>query len=126
MIAQPILPVAGDHRPVVVVTSANRGIGLEVVRQCAAHEMDVVLGCRDVAKGRAGAQRLGLEDRVLVRALDVTSQRDVDALADELVAARLVVAPAEAALHACEASSALVTASSRAAATSRASSEEWV
>ena len=71
-------------RPVAVVTGANRGIGLEVVRQCAAHEMAVVLGCRDVAKGRSAAQRHGLQERVLVRALDVTSQRDVDALAEEL------------------------------------------
>ena len=61
---------------VVVVTGANRGLGLEVARQCAARGDTVVLGSRDLAAGRRAAADLG--DGVLPVALDVT---DVDGLA---------------------------------------------
>jgi NAD(P)-dependent dehydrogenase (short-subunit alcohol dehydrogenase family) len=66
---------AGDGR-VVVVTGANRGLGLEVVRQCAARGDTVVLGSRDVDAGRRAA--VGLGDGVRPVALDVT---DVGGLA---------------------------------------------
>jgi len=41
--------------PVAVVTGANRGIGLEVCRQLAARGYAVVLGSRDLRKGRRAA-----------------------------------------------------------------------
>ncbi len=66
---------AGEGR-VVVVTGANRGLGLEVARQCAARGDMVVLGSRDLAAGRRAAADLG--DGVLPVALDVT---DTDGLA---------------------------------------------
>ena len=66
---------AGERR-VVVVTGANRGLGLEVARQCAARGDSVVLGSRDLAAGRRAAADLG--DGVLPVALDVT---DPDGLA---------------------------------------------
>ncbi len=66
---------AGEGR-VVVVTGANRGLGLEVARQCAARGDTVVLGSRDLAAGRRAAADLG--DGVLPVALDVT---DTDGLA---------------------------------------------
>jgi NAD(P)-dependent dehydrogenase (short-subunit alcohol dehydrogenase family) len=66
---------AGDGR-VVVVTGANRGLGLEVVRRCAARGDTVVLGSRDVDAGRRAA--VGLGDGVRPVALDVT---DVGGLA---------------------------------------------
>ncbi|HEX5810625.1 MAG TPA: SDR family NAD(P)-dependent oxidoreductase [Pseudonocardia sp.] len=66
---------AGEGR-VVVVTGANRGLGLEVARQCAARGDSVVLGSRDLVAGRRAAADLG--DRVLPVALDVT---DPDVLA---------------------------------------------
>ena len=59
-----------------VVTGANRGLGLEVARQCAARGDMVVLGSRDLAAGRRAAADLG--DGVLPVALDVT---DADGLA---------------------------------------------
>ena len=48
---------AGDGR-VVVVTGANRGLGLEVVRQCAARGDTVVLGSRDADAGRRTADEV--------------------------------------------------------------------
>jgi len=42
------------HR-VVVVTGANRGLGLEVARQCAADGDTVLLGSRDLAAGERAA-----------------------------------------------------------------------
>ena len=66
---------AGEGR-VVVVTGANRGLGLEVARQCVARGDSVVLGSRDLAAGRRAAADLG--DGVLPVALDVT---DPDVLA---------------------------------------------
>lgn len=45
---------------VAIVTGANRGIGLEVVRQLAHKGMTVILGSRDLQKGEwAAAQLIG-------------------------------------------------------------------
>lgn len=72
----------GPTRKVAVVTGANRGIGFETCRQLARHGMKVVLAARDVAKGRAAAQRLRDEglDVDFVR-LDVTDDESVRELA---------------------------------------------
>ncbi|HEY1275442.1 MAG TPA: SDR family oxidoreductase [Thermoleophilaceae bacterium] len=59
-----------------VVTGGNRGIGLEVCRQLAAGGYAVVLGSRDVGKGKQAAARL---DGVAACALDVADDRSVDA-----------------------------------------------
>jgi NAD(P)-dependent dehydrogenase (short-subunit alcohol dehydrogenase family) len=73
---------------VVVVTGANRGIGLEVVRQLAAAGDTVVLGSRDVAAGERVARSVAAGGdgggSVLVRRLDVTDQATLDAIAAEL------------------------------------------
>jgi NAD(P)-dependent dehydrogenase (short-subunit alcohol dehydrogenase family) len=66
----------------VVVTGANRGLGLELVRQCAADGDTVLLGCRDPAAGQRAAARLtGRAGRVLPVALDVTDRDGLAALA---------------------------------------------
>lgn len=65
---------------VVLVTGGNRGIGLEVVRELAARGETVLLGSRDVGRGRAAAEGLA---GVLPRQLDVTDQGSVDRLAAE-------------------------------------------
>jgi NAD(P)-dependent dehydrogenase (short-subunit alcohol dehydrogenase family) len=57
-----------------VVTGGNRGIGLEVCRQLAARGYDVVMGSRDVERGRAA----GLD--VDVRRLDVADPASIAAL----------------------------------------------
>jgi NAD(P)-dependent dehydrogenase (short-subunit alcohol dehydrogenase family) len=62
--------------PLAVVTGANRGLGLEVVRQLAARGYDVVLGARDLERGRDAAA--GLD--VAVRQLDVTDPSSLERL----------------------------------------------
>ena len=44
--------------PVAIVTGANRGIGLEVCRQLSAKGFIVLLGARDIEKGRAAAAKV--------------------------------------------------------------------
>ncbi|MFL6229431.1 MAG: SDR family oxidoreductase [Pyrinomonadaceae bacterium] len=66
---------------VALVTGANRGIGLGVVRQLAALGFTVILGARDAGKGESAAQPLsegGL--KVIARQLDVTDEASIDAL----------------------------------------------
>ncbi len=69
----------GEGR-VALVTGGNRGIGLEVARELAARGMTVLLGCRDVEKGREAARRLG--PRAHAVALDVTDGASVAALVE--------------------------------------------
>jgi NAD(P)-dependent dehydrogenase (short-subunit alcohol dehydrogenase family) len=68
-----------------IVTGANRGIGLEVVRQLARHGAIVVLGARDLDKGKAAAEALTQDGlNVLPRQLDVTDPESIDRLAAQV------------------------------------------
>ena len=64
---------------IAIVTGANRGIGLEVVRQLAQLGFRVFLGSRDLSKGRSAATSLG-DDRVEAVRLDVVDQSSIDQL----------------------------------------------
>ena len=64
----------------VLVTGANRGIGLEACRQLKAAGFSVILTARDADEGRAAADSLG----VAFSPLDVTAAEDIAALADDL------------------------------------------
>jgi NAD(P)-dependent dehydrogenase (short-subunit alcohol dehydrogenase family) len=66
---------------VAIVTGANRGIGLEVCRQLAAHHYTVILTSRDAAKGRTAAEALG----VAYHPLDVNHWDSVTRLRDWVV-----------------------------------------
>jgi NAD(P)-dependent dehydrogenase (short-subunit alcohol dehydrogenase family) len=71
------------ERPIAVVTGANRGIGREVVRQLAGHGFAVVLGSRDLAKGRRAASELDPSgDLVVACRLDVTDPGSVAATSE--------------------------------------------
>ena len=71
--------MADDGR-VVVVTGANRGLGREVARQCAARGDTVVLGSRDLDAGRRAAREVG----AVPMALDVTDPAGLAAAAQEV------------------------------------------
>lgn len=64
---------------VALVTGANKGIGLAVVRGLARQGFTVLLGARNLAAGRGAAATVDGDVRPVV--LDVTRQDDVDALA---------------------------------------------
>jgi NAD(P)-dependent dehydrogenase (short-subunit alcohol dehydrogenase family) len=68
---------------IAIVSGANRGIGREVVRQLAASGHTVILGSRDIEKGRGAAKALSvsrLSGEIVPIQLDVTDQNSVDAL----------------------------------------------
>ncbi|CAA7392975.1 unnamed protein product [Spirodela intermedia] len=71
--------------PVAVVTGANKGIGLEVVRQLALHGVTVVLTARDQGRGTRAVDSLKLPN-VLFHQLDVRDPGGPPALADFLTA----------------------------------------
>ena len=63
-------------KTIALVTGANRGIGLEIVRQLTAIGITAILASRDLAKGRAAAAKNKLDVPVL--ALDVTNRNSID------------------------------------------------
>jgi NAD(P)-dependent dehydrogenase (short-subunit alcohol dehydrogenase family) len=68
-----------------IVTGANRGIGLEVVRQLTQQGMTVILGARDLEKGETAAAKLAVEGlKVLPRQLDVTDDNTITRLAAQV------------------------------------------
>ena len=75
-----------SHIRVALVTGANKGIGLAIVRDlCRRFSGDVVLTARDEARGRAAVQQLqgeGLSPRFHL--LDIDNQQSIHALRDFL------------------------------------------
>lgn len=70
---------------IALVTGANRGVGLEIVRQLAVRGVRAVLGARDIERGRESAARLragGLE--VVAVALDVTNSASIAACVSKI------------------------------------------
>ena len=61
---------------VALVTGANRGIGLEICRQLAQQDIQVILACRDIEKGQMAVKNIGL-DNVIAHQLDVTDEQSI-------------------------------------------------
>jgi NAD(P)-dependent dehydrogenase (short-subunit alcohol dehydrogenase family) len=68
----------------VLITGANRGLGLEFARQYAADRWDVIATCRYPEKGRELLQLRERNHKVSLQALDVTRDESVKRLADTL------------------------------------------
>jgi NAD(P)-dependent dehydrogenase (short-subunit alcohol dehydrogenase family) len=79
---------------VVVVTGANSGIGFQTALELARHGADVVLACRNQAKGRDAVDRIRAEHpaaTVELEELDLADLSSVEAFASRLVRARPAV-----------------------------------
>lgn len=70
---------------VALISGANRGIGLEIARQLARKGVAVVIGARDLDKGRAAAQSIASEGYLVdcVR-LDITESASISAAVDDV------------------------------------------
>jgi len=72
---------ADSAKPTVLITGANRGIGLELVRQYSAKDWHIIATARDPA-GATELQALAKADPdIVIEKLDVTDHPGVDALA---------------------------------------------
>ena len=64
---------------VILVTGGNRGIGLEICHQLAELGNEVIMGTRDLEKGKLAAEKLAMP--IDVQALDVTNADHIEKLA---------------------------------------------
>jgi NAD(P)-dependent dehydrogenase (short-subunit alcohol dehydrogenase family) len=71
-----------SDKPVVLVTGANQGIGLQIAKDMAAHGFSVLVGSRDFAKGEAAAREVGEAAHALQ--LDVTDKASIAAAAERV------------------------------------------
>jgi len=69
--------------PTVLITGANRGLGLEFTRQYAAAGWNIIASCRQPNEARELVELAAEFDRVTIERLDVTSDRQVLALAEK-------------------------------------------
>ena len=67
------------NKRLALVTGANQGVGLQVVKELVAAGHTVLLGSRDLAKGEAAAKEIG--DGAIALQIDVTDQASITAAA---------------------------------------------
>ncbi|WP_413379311.1 SDR family oxidoreductase [Paenibacillus taichungensis] len=67
------------HKPVALVTGANKGIGLQIAKDLASQGFTVLIGSRNLEKGEAAAKSIGEDARAIQ--LDVTNQDSISAAA---------------------------------------------
>lgn len=67
---------------VALVTGANQGIGLQIAKDLVGHGLKVLVGARDLEKGKAAAQEIG--DGAHAIQLDVTDQASIKAAAERI------------------------------------------
>ncbi|MEP7097782.1 MAG: SDR family NAD(P)-dependent oxidoreductase [Dokdonella sp.] len=70
------------NKSIALVTGANKGIGLQIATDLAAKGLTVLIGSRDIEKGRAAAESIGTAAHALQ--LDVTDQASIDAAAQRI------------------------------------------
>jgi NAD(P)-dependent dehydrogenase (short-subunit alcohol dehydrogenase family) len=70
-------------KPTVLITGANRGLGLEFSRQYAADGWNIIASCRRPEEAQELAALAAKFDRVHIERLDVTSDEQVRALAEK-------------------------------------------
>lgn len=71
-----------QDKPVALVTGANKGIGLQIAKDLAAHGFTVLVGSRNLEHGEAAAKSVGADARALQ--LDVMNQTSIAAAAERI------------------------------------------
>src|SRR5580658_3030053 len=71
-----------QDKPVALVTGANKGIGLQIAKDLAAHGFIVLVGSRNLEHGETAAKSVGADARALH--LDVTNQPSIAAAAERI------------------------------------------
>ncbi len=69
-------------KPVALVTGANKGIGLQIAKDLAAHGFTVLVGSRNINNGEAAAKSVAADARAIQ--LDVTDQASIRAAAERI------------------------------------------
>jgi NAD(P)-dependent dehydrogenase (short-subunit alcohol dehydrogenase family) len=71
-----------QDKPVALVTGANKGIGLQIAKDLAAHGFTVLVGSRNFERGQAAAKSIEGDARALQ--LDVTNQASIAGAAERI------------------------------------------
>jgi NAD(P)-dependent dehydrogenase (short-subunit alcohol dehydrogenase family) len=71
-----------QEKPVALVTGANKGIGLQIAKDLAAHGFTVLVGSRKLEHGEKAAKSVGADARALQ--LDITNQASIAAAAERI------------------------------------------
>ncbi|HEU4325564.1 MAG TPA: SDR family NAD(P)-dependent oxidoreductase [Roseiflexaceae bacterium] len=69
-------------KPVALITGANQGIGLQIAKDLAAHGFTVLVGSRNLKRGKAAAKTIDGDARALQ--LDVTDQASIAAAEERI------------------------------------------
>jgi NAD(P)-dependent dehydrogenase (short-subunit alcohol dehydrogenase family) len=77
----PATRLPADNKTTVLITGANRGLGIEFVRQYAPRGWRIIATCREPAKADALNALAAANADILVEQLDVADHQNVDALA---------------------------------------------
>jgi NAD(P)-dependent dehydrogenase (short-subunit alcohol dehydrogenase family) len=71
-----------QDKPVALVTGANKGIGLQIAKDLAAHGFTVLVGSRNLERGETAAKSVAPDARALQ--LDVTDRASIAAAAERI------------------------------------------
>src|SRR5690242_4418852 len=71
-----------QDKPVALVTGANKGIGLQIAKDLAAHGFTVLVGSRNFETGETAAKSIGAAAHAVQ--LDVTDQASITAAAERI------------------------------------------